>query len=235
MNQNTRLPHDGAPTDGEEDDDLPVGRVLGRREVLGLCGLAGLAFPTACGAPAAAPAVSAATATTTATTASAATPTSTPASTTATSIIASPPTTSAATTATASATTSVVATATTAATGCVVRPELTVGPYFVDEKLARADIRSAPTTGHPGRHRAGLRRHLRPRPRPHRCGGRRGGHQHRRRRIGRRGWWAAAIAPGDGATTRKGALSWIGGATTVPIAPPILAALLHSDPRSGGR
>jgi len=58
----------------------------------------------------------------------------------------SPPT-SAATTATASATTSVVATATTAATGCVVRPELTVGPYFVDEKLARADIRSAPTTG----------------------------------------------------------------------------------------
>jgi protocatechuate 3,4-dioxygenase beta subunit len=30
---------------------------------------------------------------------------------------------------------------------CVVRPELTEGPYFVDEKLDRSDIRSDPTTG----------------------------------------------------------------------------------------
>lgn len=30
---------------------------------------------------------------------------------------------------------------------CVVRPALTEGPYFVDEKLARSDIRSDPSTG----------------------------------------------------------------------------------------
>ena len=31
---------------------------------------------------------------------------------------------------------------------CVVRPEQTEGPYFVDERLNRSDIRSDPTTGH---------------------------------------------------------------------------------------
>jgi protocatechuate 3,4-dioxygenase beta subunit len=31
--------------------------------------------------------------------------------------------------------------------GCVVRPEQTLGPYFVDEGLERADIRSDPATG----------------------------------------------------------------------------------------
>jgi hypothetical protein len=30
---------------------------------------------------------------------------------------------------------------------CVVRPALTEGPYFVDEKLNRSDIRSDPSTG----------------------------------------------------------------------------------------
>jgi protocatechuate 3,4-dioxygenase beta subunit len=30
---------------------------------------------------------------------------------------------------------------------CIVRPELTEGPYFVDEKLDRSDIRSDPATG----------------------------------------------------------------------------------------
>jgi protocatechuate 3,4-dioxygenase beta subunit len=34
-----------------------------------------------------------------------------------------------------------------AAESCVVRPELTEGPYFVDERLNRSDIRSDPTTG----------------------------------------------------------------------------------------
>ncbi len=33
------------------------------------------------------------------------------------------------------------------ATSCVVRPALTEGPYFVDEKLNRSDIRTDPTTG----------------------------------------------------------------------------------------
>jgi protocatechuate 3,4-dioxygenase beta subunit len=31
--------------------------------------------------------------------------------------------------------------------GCVVRPEQTEGPYFIDEKLNRSDIRSDPATG----------------------------------------------------------------------------------------
>jgi protocatechuate 3,4-dioxygenase beta subunit len=34
-----------------------------------------------------------------------------------------------------------------AALDCVVRPQLTEGPYFVDEKLNRSDIRTDPTTG----------------------------------------------------------------------------------------
>ncbi len=48
-------------------------------------------------------------------------------------------------TATAAATSS--ATATTTATSCVVRPEETEGPYFVDEQLNRSDIRSDPSDG----------------------------------------------------------------------------------------
>ncbi len=35
----------------------------------------------------------------------------------------------------------------TAVPGCVVRPELTEGPYFVDNQLDRSDIRSDPATG----------------------------------------------------------------------------------------
>lgn len=34
-----------------------------------------------------------------------------------------------------------------AVTGCVVRPEMTAGPYFVDGALERSDIRTDPTTG----------------------------------------------------------------------------------------
>jgi protocatechuate 3,4-dioxygenase beta subunit len=39
------------------------------------------------------------------------------------------------------------ATATAEPVACIVTPELTEGPYFVDERLNRADIRSDPTTG----------------------------------------------------------------------------------------
>lgn len=35
----------------------------------------------------------------------------------------------------------------TTTTGCVVRPEMTEGPYFVDGQLDRSDLRSDPTTG----------------------------------------------------------------------------------------
>ena len=37
--------------------------------------------------------------------------------------------------------------ATRAALSCVVRPELTIGPYFVDDQLNRSDIRSEPLDG----------------------------------------------------------------------------------------
>src|SRR5262245_49847970 len=33
------------------------------------------------------------------------------------------------------------------ALSCVVRPELTIGPYFVDNQLNRSDIRSEPSDG----------------------------------------------------------------------------------------
>ena len=50
-------------------------------------------------------------------------------------------------TSTASPSPSAASAAAPAASGCVVRPQLTEGPYFVDEKLNRSDIRTDPSTG----------------------------------------------------------------------------------------
>lgn len=47
----------------------------------------------------------------------------------------------------AAATTAAASAAATTLPSCVVRPALTEGPYFVDEKLERSDIRSDPATG----------------------------------------------------------------------------------------
>lgn len=41
----------------------------------------------------------------------------------------------------------VVSATTTVPLACVVRPELTIGPYFVDDQLNRSDIRSEPSDG----------------------------------------------------------------------------------------
>jgi protocatechuate 3,4-dioxygenase beta subunit len=76
-------------------DDLPVGRVLSRREALAVLGATGALFLLGCSGSDAA-----------------ADPTDPSAS-----------------------------------TGCVVRPELTEGPYYVDEELNRSDIRSDPSDG----------------------------------------------------------------------------------------
>ncbi|MGH2490067.1 MAG: intradiol ring-cleavage dioxygenase [Candidatus Limnocylindria bacterium] len=58
------------------------------------------------------------------------------------------PTASAPSSTAAAATSTAAATAAaTALPSCIVRPALTEGPYFVDEKLDRSDIRSDPATG----------------------------------------------------------------------------------------
>ncbi len=129
-------------------DDKPVGYVLTRREVLALFGSA--AFLAACSPQSrtAQPTNTAATTTTAApanTATAAATQTVPPsATTTATETVAA--TTTTAPTATTEATEVAAATAVPLPT-CVVRPEMTEGPYFVDEKLNRSDVRTNSSDG----------------------------------------------------------------------------------------
>jgi len=111
-----------------DNDDRPVGRVLSRREALVVLGAISAAALAACSPAATATQAPAAT--------QAAASTAAPASLVPT--IA--PTNAAAATSAATA-------AVTNAAMCVVRPALTEGPYFVDEKLNRSDIRSDPSDG----------------------------------------------------------------------------------------
>jgi len=105
-----------------KNDDQPVGRVLSRREALALMGAAGAAVLAAC-----APGQS-----------GTGQPTGEP-----TQAPSSVPTLSPSSLPTPA---SAVATAVTSPS-CVVRPEMTEGPYFVDEQLNRSDIRSEPSDG----------------------------------------------------------------------------------------
>jgi|688.fasta_scaffold220822_2 protocatechuate 3,4-dioxygenase beta subunit len=124
---NARQTENQQLNDGEvEDDDRPVGRVLSRREVLALLGGGSAIFLGAMHALAAEtvylPIIANGGVTPTATlvpTAVAGTTTPTPTATATSALTPTPSPTSV----------------------CVVRPEMTVGPYFVDEKLNRADIR----------------------------------------------------------------------------------------------
>ena len=93
-----------------ENDDIPIGQILTRRDALKLLGVSSAAFLAACAAPEG-------------------TSTLVP---TSTSTLAS---------------STQVPTATGTALDCVVRPELTLGPYFVDEQLERSDIRSESSDG----------------------------------------------------------------------------------------
>jgi protocatechuate 3,4-dioxygenase beta subunit len=118
-----------------DNDDRQVGRILTRREVLVmLAGMGGAALLAACDPMGRGEAL----------------PTSTPASPSGSRSTGATPVPRNAEAATAVAASPVTASPTAGAAampGCVVRPELTEGPYFVDEKLNRSDIRSDPSDG----------------------------------------------------------------------------------------
>lgn len=114
-----------------DNDDLPIGKILTRREALALLGAISAAALVAC-APGQTP---------TAQPNSAAT--GGPEAQTAVAITNNPTATA---TAQQQAATAAAANATTIPS-CIVRPELTEGPYFVDEKLNRSDIRSDTSNG----------------------------------------------------------------------------------------
>lgn len=122
-----------------DNDDRPVGRILSRREALALLGAAGAAALAACAPGQTATPIAIFTE---APTAGLTTATATGAATAAST--AAPATAATAALATAAPTTAAEAIA---AGMCIVRPELTEGPYFVDEMLNRADIRTDPTDG----------------------------------------------------------------------------------------
>jgi len=91
-----------------ENDDIPIGQLLSRRDALKLLGLGSAAFLAACAAPEG---------------------TST--------LVPTSVSTLASSTQAPSGTSTVL--------DCVVRPEMTIGPYFVDEQQNRSDIRSEPS------------------------------------------------------------------------------------------
>jgi protocatechuate 3,4-dioxygenase beta subunit len=122
-----------------DNDDRQIGRVLSRREVLALLGTAGATLLVGCG-----PTQSSSTAAP-ATAAAAATPVPPTAAAAATAVAMAGNPTAAATAAAVGAT--AVAANASAVPACVVRPEVTEGPYYVDEDLVRSDIRSDPSSG----------------------------------------------------------------------------------------
>jgi protocatechuate 3,4-dioxygenase beta subunit len=128
-----------------DNDDRQVGHILSRREVLKLLGITGATLLVGCG-----PTQSGSGATAQAPTAgSAAAPTLNAEAQTAAALPQNPTAVTAqaaeATTA-AGATTAVAAGGGTTVPACVVRPEVTEGPYYVDVDLVRSDIRSDTTT-----------------------------------------------------------------------------------------
>ena len=137
-----------------DNDDQQIGRILSRREVLALLGAAGSSLLVACGAGptgTTAPTSAANGASTTASPAAVGTtaPTVNAEAATAVAISTNP---TAGTAVAAAGVTAEVANTAIAASGitvpaCVVRPEVTEGPYYVEENLVRSDIRTDSSTG----------------------------------------------------------------------------------------
>ncbi len=100
-----------------DNDDKPVGLILSRRDALKLLGVGSAAFLAACAAPEVTNTLI---------------PTLNPTVAVAPAVAGASPQ---------------APSVTTAALACVVRPELTIGPYFVDEQLNRSDVRSEPSDG----------------------------------------------------------------------------------------
>ncbi len=121
QNQNTKA--SSLEANPEDKDDLPVGRILSRREMLALFGAVGSTLFMASCMPTAQPTLN---------------------TEAATAVAMEGPTIAAAATAELA---TVAAVNTTTLPNCVVRPELTEGPYFVDEQLDRSDIRANSSTG----------------------------------------------------------------------------------------
>ncbi|MCL5996535.1 MAG: intradiol ring-cleavage dioxygenase [Chloroflexi bacterium] len=129
-----------------DNDDRQVGRILSRREILALFGAAGAAVLAGC-VPQQAGSTPPASATTEVVVSSptvAATPA--PSAETQTSVPQATADSSATVPASASTPTTSAATTGMLPT-CIVSPEQTEGPYFVDDQLNRADIRSDPSDG----------------------------------------------------------------------------------------
>lgn len=116
-----------------DNDDLLIGRILTRREILSLIGLTGAAVLAACASDDPAPGSSA--------TATGVPPSPVPTD----AVLESTEATAPAAGPVAEATQAVLEA--TAAPACVVRPELTEGPFFFDLGLDRSDIRTDSATG----------------------------------------------------------------------------------------
>jgi protocatechuate 3,4-dioxygenase beta subunit len=129
-------------------DDLPLGRILSRREVVALLGVGGASLLAACAAPPAATTATTAPQPTTAPKPAATTPAATPAlnaeAATAAVIRTNPPAA-----ATQVAAVGATAAVNTAVPNCVVRPQVSEGPYYVDLDLVRSDIRADSAGGEP--------------------------------------------------------------------------------------
>lgn len=125
-----------------DNDDEMIGRILSRREVLKLVGAASMTVLVGCGTTS--------TSSTQPTSASTATAALNAEAQTAVALENTPAAVAsqAAEVATAeAANATIVAVDQTAVPACVVRPEATEGPYYVEEDLVRSDIRTDPTTG----------------------------------------------------------------------------------------